>query len=181
MGYNALYIVKNFGTLCLTIFFGPLAWIACYFLAKLRFKRLLKWKANWNYMMRFNYWISLVNETFMFLAVCCGLNLFFYCRWDAIGNVVNSTMAIICSVAILLFPFFVAIWYSRVNNLERILKIDKEFLARFGNAIEGLNFKREGPKVLFYSTFSILRKLWLAHIVVFQQEKSLFSIFQVNF
>ncbi len=28
MGYNALYIVKNFGTLCVTIFLGPLAWIA---------------------------------------------------------------------------------------------------------------------------------------------------------
>jgi hypothetical protein len=27
MGYNALYMIKNFGTLCLTIFIGPIAFV----------------------------------------------------------------------------------------------------------------------------------------------------------
>ena len=76
-------------------------------------------------------------------------------------------MAIICSAAILLFPFFVAIWYSKASNFDRIMSHDKEFLARFGNAIEGLNFLRQGRDVLYYATISILRKIWLAHIVVF--------------
>jgi hypothetical protein len=100
--------------------------------------------------MRFNYWIGLTNETYMFLAVCCGLNLFFYRKWDNIGNSVNSLMAIIFSTAIIGFPFFVAIWFSKITSYKRILRNDKDFLARFGNAIEGLNFKRRGRQVLFY-------------------------------
>ena len=168
MGYNALYIVKNFGTLCLTIFLGPLAWIATQISARLSKKEYFQIKrTNWNYMMRFNYWIGLINETYMFLSVCCGLNLIFYCKWDSAGNIVNSLMAVICTLAIFAFPFFVSIWYFKKENYQLILKLDKDFIARYGNAIEGLNFKRRGRQVLFYLTISILRKLWLAHIVVF--------------
>lgn len=71
--------------------------------------------------MRFNYWIALISETYMFLAVCCGLNLFFYCKWDTTGNLVNSLMAVICTAALAVFPFFVATWYSKETNYQLIL------------------------------------------------------------
>ena len=118
-------------------------------------------------MMRFNYWIALINETYMFLAVCCGLNLFFYCSWKTFGDSINSLMAIFFSACIILFPFFVAIWYYKLENYKKILKLNQDFLARYGNVIEGLNFKRQERLVLLYATVCILRKMWLAHIVVF--------------
>ena len=127
--------------------------------------------------MRFNYWIGFMEETYLFLGVCCGLNLLFYCRWDTIGNSINSLLAIVFSAFIILYPVFVAVFYSRPANYERIMNYDKEFLARFGSAIEGLNFKRQEKKVLVYLFFTILRRLWLAHIVVFQQENEVFAIF----
>ena len=74
--------------------------------------------------MRYNYWIALINETYMFLAVCCGLNLFFYCRWSSAGDSINSLTAIILSGFILILPFFVAIWYSRPNNYKLIKSHD---------------------------------------------------------
>ena len=103
----------------------------------------------------------------MFLAVCCGLNLFFYCSWKTVGDSINSLMAIFFSACIILFPFFVAIWYYKLENYKKILKLNQDFLARYGNVIEGLNFKRQERLVLLYATVCFLRKMWLAHIVVF--------------
>ena len=36
MGYNSLYIIKNFGTLCFTIFAGPTICLIYFLLAKLK-------------------------------------------------------------------------------------------------------------------------------------------------
>jgi hypothetical protein len=41
-------------------------------------------------------------------------------------------------------PIFVAVWYIIPENYKLILKNDADFLAKYGNAIEGLNFKRRG-------------------------------------
>lgn len=144
MGYNALYIIKNFGTLCWTIFVGPLLYLLYKGLAKLRSSRFEAGKIAWEKRMKFNYWIALINETYMFLAVCCGLNLFFYCRWSTFGDAINSIMAIFFSFFIILMPIFVAVWYIIPENYKLILKNDADFLAKYGNAIEGLNFKRRG-------------------------------------
>jgi hypothetical protein len=124
MGYNALYIIKNFGTLCLTIFAGPAMFLVYQGLAKLKADRFQAGKIWWEKGMKFNYWITLISETYMFLAVCSGLNLFFYCRWDSIGDSVNSVMAIVCSSLILLMPFFVLIWFSYPKNYIKVLKQD---------------------------------------------------------
>jgi hypothetical protein len=127
--------------------------------------------------MGFNYWIGLINETYMFLAVCCALNLFFNFRWNTFGDAINSLIAMFFSFAIVLFPFFVAIWYNIPSNFKRIKSRDEDFRARYGTAITGLNFKRRDRQVLFYTTVSILRKLWLALIVVGLQRRSIASIF----
>ena len=131
--------------------------------------------------MRFNYWIGLLDETYLFLAVCCGLNLLFFYSWDSFGDSINTLVSIVLSSAIILFPFIVTFLYGHPANLKRILSRDANFMARYGSAVSGLNFKRSGKNALIYLTVSIFRKLWLAHIVVFQQQQQVFSIFQINF
>ena len=101
--------------------------------------------------MRYNYWIELLSSTYIFLAVCCGLNLFSYFKFDSFGNSLNTLFAIFLSAAILIFPIFVAIWLSLPKNYTKILSREKDFLTRFGAAVDGgLNFKRQGRKVLVY-------------------------------
>ena len=100
------------------------------------------------------------------MAVCAGLN-FFYFKWATYGDAINSFIALFFGVAILAYPFFVAIFYSVKRNYDRILSNDTDFLTRFDNAITNLNFKRQNKLVLVHACAIILRKLWLAHIVVF--------------
>ena len=116
--------------------------------------------------MFFNYWIGFFNETFLFLAVCAGLNLYYF-KWNEYGDAINSLIALIFGSIITVFPFFVAIFYTLSKNYKRIVERDEDFLARFDNVLTGLNIKRRG-KLVFIPTFvSLLRKLWLAFMVVF--------------
>jgi hypothetical protein len=136
MGYNALYIVKNFGTLCWTAFVGPVVWLAYQLLARLiqvrvnsnwiRFTTLSKSrfeaaKLKWNKRMLFNYWIGLLNQTYIFLTACCCLNLYYYWKWDTFGDLVNSLISVIIGVVLVSFPIFVAIWYNIPKNYDQII------------------------------------------------------------
>ena len=47
--------------------------------------------------------------------------------------------------------------------------------------ISGLNFKRNGRLPLVYLCSNLLRKLFLAGILVFNRDKPVFNIFAVNF
>jgi hypothetical protein len=116
--------------------------------------------------MFFDYWISFYNETYLFLAVCAGLNI---CnlKWHSYGDITNSLIALLVSTILVFLPFFVGIFYNLRKNYARILKLDTDFLARFGSIISGLNFKRQGCKVLIHSCATLTRKLWLAYITVF--------------
>jgi len=131
-------------------------------------------------MMFFNYWVGFFNETYLFLAVCAGLNLHYF-RWQSYGDAINSLLALFFGSLIIAFPFFVAIFYNLKKNYDLIINRDANFLARFGNALTGLNFKRRGRLVFIHTCTSIVRKLWLAYMVVFQQSHPLYSIFSVNF
>ena len=130
--------------------------------------------------MFYNYWIGFINETYLFLAVCAGLN-FYYFSWNTYGDAINSLIALFVGLIIVTFPFFVAVFYNMKRSYERIIQNDVEFLARFGSAIGDLNFKRRDRLVLVHACVSTVRKLWLAHLVVFQQSYPVFSIFQLNF
>ena len=116
--------------------------------------------------MFYNYWIGFVNEAYLFLAVCAGLNLFNF-RWNTYGDAINSFLALFCGSVLIIFPAFVGIFYRKQSNFDQILKRNEEFLSRFGNAIVGLNFKRKGKLALIHTCASIVRKLLLAYIVVF--------------
>ncbi len=71
-----------------------------------------------------------------------------YLYFDSYGNGINSTLAIFFTTFLSIYPFFVGLFYRRFTKLS--IKEVSEFLARFGNAIEGLNFKRQGNAVLTF-------------------------------
>ena len=93
----------------------------------------------------------------------------------------NSLITLFFSFILVVFPIFITVFYFIKKNYSRIINRDNDFLAKFGSILEQLNFKRGGRLVLIYTTASVLRKLWLALIVVFQQKHVVFTIFQVNF
>jgi hypothetical protein len=166
LGYNALYIIQNFGTLCWTIFIAPVGWAVAPIIVHLLNGEFAHLKTKFSRMMFYNYWIGFINEAYLFLAVCAGLNLFNF-RWSTYGDAINTFLALFCGSVIICFPVFVGVFYSIQSNYGKILKRDEEFLARFGNAIEGLNFKRRGRQVFINTCASILRKLSLVYMVVF--------------
>ncbi len=141
MGYNALYIIQNFGTLCWTIFIAPMGWIFAPIVIAVCKGEFAHLKVKFNRLMFFNYWIGFVNETYLFLAVCAALNLYFL-QFDTYGDTINSCLTLLFGGVLVLFPFFVGTFYNLPKSFERILSLNEEFFARFGNAIEGLNFKR---------------------------------------
>ena len=116
--------------------------------------------------MFFNYWIGFVNEGYLFLAMCAGLNLF-YLKFSNYGDAINSLLALFFGFILIIFPVFVGTFYLRKSNYDKIVDRNEEFIARFDNAITGLNFKRQGKLVFINTLASILRKLSLAYIVVF--------------
>lgn len=123
LGYETLYIIQNFGTLWVTGLAVPVGWalaplIIC--ICKGEFARL---KSFLNRLMFFNYWIGSINETYFFLAICACLNLFFF-KWGNYGDVFNSSLAVFFVLVLTAFPIFVAIFYTRIQNYDRILNND---------------------------------------------------------
>ena len=116
--------------------------------------------------MFFNYWVGFLNETYLFLAVCASLNLF-YLRWSAYGDALNSSIALFFGILILAFPLFIAVHYNLPNNYKKITQRDEDFLARYGNILNDLNLKRRGRIVFIPVIASFIRKLWLIYMIVF--------------
>ncbi len=115
--------------------------------------------------MFYNYWVGFINETYLFLAVCALLNYQFL-TFRSFGDSINSLLSVFFGVVLALFPPFVAVFYNTPTNLTKIITVNEDFIARYGNAIVGLNFKREKNLVLIHTCVSIVRKLWLALAVV---------------
>ena len=80
-------------------------------------------------MMFFNYWVGFINETYLFLAVCAGLNVH-YLRFGHYGDAINSSIALIFGSLIILFPIFVGIFYNISRNYTKIVTREEDFLAR---------------------------------------------------
>jgi hypothetical protein len=108
MGYNALYIIQNFGTLCPTIFIVPLLWLSVVLLyfcvSKARFGAV---KDKYTNLMFCNNWIGFINETYIFLGVCSSLNVVYYNRFDTSGNSFNTIISIFFCAVIVLFPAYI--------------------------------------------------------------------------
>ena len=65
---------------------------------------------------------------------------YYYFLWDTPGNIVNSLLTVIVGTLVLAYPIFVPCFYWLRRS--EILDKDKNFFARFGSAIEGLNFSK---------------------------------------
>ncbi len=91
----------------------------------------------------------------------------------------NSIIALCVGSLLFSFPIFVSIFYSLQRNYSLIKTGNHDFKARFGSIIHGLNFKRRGRLALYYPVVSLLRKMWLAYILVFQNNRPVVSIFCV--
>jgi hypothetical protein len=112
LGYNTLYIIQNFGTLCWTIFIAPVGWAVAPIIVHLLNGEFAYLKTKFNRMMFYNYWIGFINEAYLFLAVCAGLNLFNFI-WSTYGDAINSFLALFCGSVLITFPFFVGIFYPK--------------------------------------------------------------------
>ncbi len=170
MGYNSLYLIQNFGTMCWTVLIAPLCWVTSLVIDVASKGRFKHFRQKYNRLMFYDYWLVFLSESYIFLSVCVCLNLR-YLRWYNFGDAVNSLLTIVTGFFIVAFPIFVAIFYSLKRNLERILHRDENFMSRFGSILDGLNFKRRGRLVLVYVCTTMVIKLWLACIVVFNQDK----------
>ncbi len=82
MGYGSLYIVQNFGMLCFTLFLPFIYRILApllYFIPKkvltIDHVAMQTDARNW---LQYGFWISFLEETYLFLFVCSGLNLRYF-------------------------------------------------------------------------------------------------------
>lgn len=125
----------------------------------------------------FGFWISFFDETYLFLLVCSSLNLRNYFEWQKSGDAFNSFMSLVFAVQLATFPLFVAYFYRKEKNVKLIEKEDPTFKEKYGSIIEGLNFGSVGRLVLMYPCASLVRKLWLSYMLVFQNDRPLTNIF----
>jgi hypothetical protein len=82
MGYGALYIVQNFGMLLFSLaapFIGRIVICAVVFLVRGKKKiwkfdlvRIGESTESW---LKYRFWISFLDETYLFMFVCASLNL----------------------------------------------------------------------------------------------------------
>jgi hypothetical protein len=123
MGYGSLYISQNFGMVCITLFTPFVARILAsviVFMFSGR-KKILKFdlsqiKENSERWLQYGFWISFFDETYLFLLVCASLNLRGYFEWHTGGDAINSLLAILFGIILVVFPMFVAIFYRTKKN-----------------------------------------------------------------
>jgi hypothetical protein len=120
--------------------------------------------------MFFNSWIAFLKENYLFLAVCAALNVYYF-RWDTPGNLVNTIMTVFTGAVLPSYIVFLPCFYLRKDNLALISGAggarDDHFFARFGSAIEDLNFQRQGRSVMIFPIIQNLRILAYVVAVVF--------------
>jgi len=119
MGYGSLYIVQNFGMLLLTILLPFFARILTHLIVRIsrgRFSRFTNWRSRAEKWLKYGFWVSFFDETYLFLLICSFLNLGYYFQWKRYGEGINSLIALVSVILLLIFPIFVTIFYSKSTN-----------------------------------------------------------------
>ncbi len=75
-------------------------------------------------MMRGGFWLSFLNEMFIFLMVCSGINLRYHFDWKEKGDVINSFLSLLFRILLVMLPIFVAVFYSFRKSRYLISKRD---------------------------------------------------------
>jgi len=73
--------------------------------------------------MFYNSWVAFFSETYLFLAVCAGLNIH-HLSWNNYGEYVNSIISIIISTMLICIPFFTFLFYTKSSNYDKIINRD---------------------------------------------------------
>jgi hypothetical protein len=115
--------------------------------------------------------ILFINSTYLQTATSFFLATF-YIKADSVGNNVNTTFTLLLAAVLILFPIFVGVFYSK--NSPKIVRQNENFMSRWGELVEGLNFKRQGKKVILLPVSSLLRKLILSASLVYLQDWPIF-------
>ena len=89
--------------------------------------------------MFYDSWLTFLSESFLFLAVCVGLNMYYFKVQD-FGDAFNTVCAVLFGFALLFFFVFVPIFYSLKQVYRLIINRDEEFLSRFGSFLSEFNF-----------------------------------------
>jgi hypothetical protein len=131
-------------------------------------------------MLFFDKTLQFISETYILLAVCAALNLFYF-NFDTFGNAVNSLVAVVILVIVIGMPFFVRCFYGNRRNVNKIWNQEPDFMNKYGSIIKPLNMHRHGRRVLSYLYVGMARKLWLVYMIVFLQEEVYWSLIMVNF
>lgn len=113
-----------------------------------------------------NYWLGFFNETYLFMSICTAINFGLFSFYN-FANAVNSIFTFVFAFLLVCFTIFVGVFYSRNENIEKIIKRDPKFLIEYGSVAKDLNFKRKGKSVVFFALFCLFRKLLLAYLLVF--------------
>ena len=77
--------------------------------------------------LQYGFLISFIDESYLFLLVCAGLNVGNYFEWSEGGSAFNSVLALFCALAVVIFPVYVALFYSHIKNYDQIKKRDPDF------------------------------------------------------
>ncbi len=77
---------------------------------------LFQIKENSERWLQYGFWISFLDETYLFLLVCASLNLRNYFEWHTVGDAINSLLALLFGLILVVFPVFVAIFYRTEKN-----------------------------------------------------------------
>jgi hypothetical protein len=117
MGYNSLYIIPNFGTLCWVILATPILWICSPLLSYVCSGSFAHLRLKINRMMFWNNWLGFFYETYLFLGVCVALNCWYF-NFNTYGNAFNSLVSVIFGFVLLILPFFVGILYNLPESVR---------------------------------------------------------------
>lgn len=123
LGYGALYVIQNMGTLCL-VMLAPIVGLVVSYIFAVSFEGSIKDKFNalYNFVF-FDGTIAFLNETYILLGVSCALNTY-YLYWNTCGNVLNSVISVVLGTILVLFPVFVTIFYNSLSVFRKIAQGD---------------------------------------------------------
>ena len=164
LGFDSTWILPNLGSL---IFFSVL------FIATLFLLALLKCVAYFRPVNRyvsaiesFTFWnwpIKFLKESYSVISICCLINVF-YASWETADAILNSVIAYIFLLMLILYPGLSALFlHSRKKDLKT-----KTFRKKFLAAYKGL-IEKDGKYILF-PLFFYYRRLLTPMIIILKPD-----------
>ena len=178
MGYESLYVIRNFGSL---IFIFPIGMFILFIGWLLKFtKRKAAVKIHLAILKFFIFGgtIAFFSESFLLMTVSLMTNTLNF-KFSDFGSLVNSLVTIVFAIFATGYLVFASTFFF--NKIVKINKHKFEFKRKFSMLYNDLNVKRNGKLAFVHQLMSTWRKLILCVVVVYMQSLPVFSIFVLNF